>query len=407
MPEAKSTEGAEVPAEVKTEAQIPEVKEGDVSDAEKPSGLSRRDALEVALEAHKEPGRDAAGRFIGEEKKSEKLLRGTDKGKKGTGNAVEKEAQPSGDGSATSNDKPSADPAQSQLPALQPPAEWSAEEKADFAASSRKAQEAALRLHHSRMGILEDIKRAKAENASLKELADSMGPYLRAVGVDQPSEVALKKALKMWREFEDGDPRAAAAAYLRAKKVAVPKELEAAAEGDGSAKVPDSQISALQTEVNNLKQEREQEKRSATAAVLQQEWGTFESSKNGAGASKYPDINNTDAGLKLSRNIGSLVCGTTELSKQFIANVKDRIPDLTYGKLLEEAYRYLGGRVDDSQATRTQESPEEKKRHLVQSSRAAASVPGRGVGFAGGSAVKKFATRREALAYAIQQSKEE
>ena len=93
--------------------------------------LSLRDALEVAVEASK----DESGSDEGVGAKS---LRGAA--------AAETGADTTGSNSDIQRDNE---------PALQPPAEFTADEKADFNLLSRKQQEAQIRLHKSRLTRLE------------------------------------------------------------------------------------------------------------------------------------------------------------------------------------------------------------------------------------------------------------
>lgn len=316
-------------------------------------GLSLRDALEVALEAEKEevPAPEEAEQ-----------------------EAVQEEKKP-------------------ELPPLEPPAEWEKEDKELFHQSTRAQQEASLKLHHKRAAKLEEIKREAADLQWAKDLAKEVEPYLKAVGEKIPTHEALIKALKLRNELDSGDPKANAAAYLRSKGLPVPKDL---LEAEEEGKKEDPVISELRRELEAIKSERVQKQTEQTVNVLSQHWQTFEQEKNAAGTPRYPDLANTEKGLELASNIGSLVRGDSDLSKQFIANAKARIPNLTYSKLLEEAYKFYGGTVDESTAPRTQDT----QRHIVKSRRAASSVPGRGAQSASGT-VKKYKSYREAAAAAL------
>lgn len=344
-----------------------ENKDTKVQEAE---GLSRRDALEVAIETHKEA--DAAP-------KKEEVEAGT---------APVKESR-KGDNA--------------NLSPLRPPSEFTKEEAEDFNNSPRKAQEAALRLHKSRSSTLEEIKREKAEVKQYKELAGLIDPYLKAVGVKKPTEVALKEALGMWQEFNVEDPRQvrlAAAAYLEARGISAPKELTEQGEEKNNSL---DENSPLHKRIKQLEDDKAKENEVREVSPLIESFNAFQQITNAAGAPKYPDVDNSEDGLRLASNIGSLVLGKTEFSKQFIARVKNRIPDLTYHQLIEEAYKWEGGQVDDSTATGTQTT----QKHIAQSNRAAASKPGRGNPSVGSTApVKKYSTRREAAAAALAEIRE-
>lgn len=353
-------------------------KEDLVEDTSK--GLSLRDALEVAIEVHKPEGEQNAN-----DKTTTKDSTVTE--------ALSKQTKAQGT-SNTSNILP-----------LQPPAEWDKESKEDFLQSSPKSQEAALRLHQRRQATLEEIKRGKEElrkeaeeNAWAKDVVKEITPFLKTRGDKEPTHAQVIKALKVVNEV-DANTRVAVADILRAKGIPVPAEL---LEGE-EKNIADAKIIPLQNDLNAIKMELAQERLSKQRDSLSYVWQNFESEKNAAGRLKFPDVDNTEAGLKLASSIGSLVSGQTALSNQFIANVRSRIPGADYHRVIVEAYRYLGGRVDDSLPTKTQSS----KQHIIQSSRAASSVPGRGTQYVNGQVKGKAKTIREALEMSMQQLNDE
>lgn len=345
-------------------------------------GLSLRDSLEVAIEGLKEPEADATKEKSVQDNQNQ------------TGSI---------DGTGTTQ---VVDGTGSQL--LQPPAEYTAEEKSDFLQLSRRGQEAQLRLDRSRKTLLdqarsekEAAKAASAENEWSKELVQELTPYLKAMGEKMPTHKALIAALKMRNEFENAaDPRAAAAGYLKAKGLQVPKELLTPTNNNG-ANTPNPEIAALRETLNGLINEKTQENLSKTRETLSQVWSGFEQTKNAAGTSKYPDVSDTPTGLILAREIGSLVDGS-ELSKQFIAKVKARIPNCSYLVLLEEAYKFAGGKVDDSEAPRSQDT----QKHVLKSKRVASSKPGSSSQHGSSVLTKKFGTYREAAAQALKDLRE-
>lgn len=285
-------------------------------------------------------------------------------------------------------------------PELKAPAEFTNEEKEDFAASSRKQQEASLRLYKSSRKRFEEIKQATQEYKEIKSLADSTAPFLKVMGVKEKNEVAIQKALALWHGFEYAEnPKFAAAQYLMAKGIDPPKEWLDGEKGNnflyGNA-ADDSKIKPLQEKLNLLENRLAQEDKVKVESVLNQTWQSFEATKNASGTSRYPDLQG-QAGIEKAARIGSLVSGLTDLSKQFIASARDRIPDLTYMKLLEEAYRFNGGRIDDTAATKTQSA----QNHLLKAKRAASSVPGGASSVGVNGAKKKFLTYREAAAAAL------
>lgn len=284
-------------------------------------------------------------------------------------------------------------------PKYQPPADLDEAEKADFLSLSPKGQEAAIRLHKSRRAKLEAAFKAEKDAEPYRKLSENVNPYLKALGVKDSPEVAIQKALAMWREFEDApDPKAAAAAYLKAKGVEVPEGFLEKKMAD--AALADEKIAPLQKEIEALKMRQADDDRARMVETHRTAWNSFAQEKNAAGALKFPDISDTDSGLKLAGDIGSLVNNETPLSKDFIARAQARIPGLTYEKLYAEAYKYLGGRVDES--LNAPAKPEQAQSHLAKSKRAASSVPGRGGSGTASGPVKKYKSNREALQAAVE-----
>lgn len=360
-----------------------------------PKGLSLRDALEVSIELHKEPksqdddtaktGRDAAQKTASR-----------DSSKTGDGASP---ASTSADGAGDPGAKP-----------LQPPSEYSPEEKADFLASPRKAQEAALRLDRSRKARIEEIKTAareydakKKEHEDISDLARALTPYIKAIGSKMPTEVAMKKAIELWHSVESSnDPRGVLAQILERKGIKPPDDWkESTSKGSASS---DDKNSPLQERLTRVEGELEKEKLGKLAATMRSAYVTLAQEKNGAGQLRYPDFSDPEKQGELGKAIGSLVHGRSELSKDFIARTAARIPDLTLERLMLEAYRYCGGRIDDTAEapSRTQNT----QQHIEKSKRAASSVPGRGAQTTGSGKPKKFGSYREAAAAALAEHRE-
>ena len=366
MQEENVSESKEVPEiEVKTVTEETKLEE--------PKGLSMRDALEVAFEGTKKDDKSTA-------RTSDK-----DDGAR-TEKRVESERV-----AESKTDSPKLEP-------LRPPAEYNNEEKADFALLSRKNQEAALRLHNSRQSKLEEIKAEAAELQWAKDIAKEVTPFLKARGDKEPPYSQIVKALRMVNEV-DSNTKGAVAQILEAKGIKVPDGFLDENPSAVSDKLLQEKIAPLQDELNSVKARLAQEDQAKTETFLYQNWQSFEQEKNAAGKAKYPDLAHPETGLRLASNIGSLVNGKTEMSKQFIANAEARIPDLTFPKLMLEAYRFFGGKVDESEAPRSQKP---QNNHIAISRRAASSVPGRGAQSASAmSTGKKFKTFREAAQHAL------
>lgn len=334
--------------------------------------LSLRDALEIAVEGTKDGIQGTSSDSGGSER--------TEAKKEVVGDGVT-------ENSSRSPEMPTG---------LEAPSEWTKEEKEDFKASSRGSQEAALRIHKSRSSKLEEIKTAKRELETYQKLAQDVEPFIKAMGMKESSPVAIQKALQMWKDFEHAEnPYTAAASYLKAKGKEVPKEWfsEIKAEKESIKE----EINPLRLQVEQINNRLAQEDVAKHRQFLSSEWQVFELEKNAAGSARYPDLNNTESGLRLAGNIGSLVSGESAVSQQFIATVKERIPNPTMQDLIREAYRFNGGKVDESEAARTQTT----QSHLTKSNRAAASKPGRSTATSVSGPVKKFKTYREAAQAAM------
>lgn len=279
-------------------------------------------------------------------------------------------------------------------PTYSAPSEWTEEEKQDFYNSSPKQQEASLRLHRSRNSKLEEIKAAAREYDHIRQLNESITPFIKAMGIKERPDVAVQKAVQLWKEFEyTDDPNKAAAEYLRAKGIEPPKELVSIPENNPL----EQKINSIQQTQNAILNRIAEEQQRQVGASLLHHWNSFEETKNANGAFKYPDLK-TESGPKIAAMVGSLVNRQTDLSKQFIATVEARIPDLSYYALLEEAYKFAGGKVDNS-APRSQPSV---NKHINKAKRAAASRPGGSTMVPLDIGSKKL-PRREALQYAMRE----
>lgn len=335
--------------------------------------LSLRDALEVGIEATKKPENSEISKH-----------------------QVQRVAKD--DKQPKASDVKSNNIAKEPVRKFEAPGEWSTEEREDFKALSPKQQEATLRLYKGRLNKLEEIKREAADLQWAKDLVKEVTPFVKVRGDKAPTHQQIINALKMVNEV-DADTKGAVASILRAKGLEVPKDLLTSDGGANDVALKQA-IAPLQSELNAIKMKQAQEEAQRTQSLLSSAWQAFESEKNASGSAKYPDLQN-DSGLSLASNIGSLVNGVSDLSKQFIANVQSRKPNATFTTILEEAYRYCGGKVEDSPA-KTQTT----QMQLIKSNRAAASVPGRGVAPGNTGQPKKYKTYREAAAAALAELKE-
>ena len=150
------------------ETENKEVTEIQVEDAqaEKPEGLSLRDALEVAIETHNEPTPEV---------KPE---------------PVETKPEPV------------------KVPEYDGPAELNKQEREDYMAlRDSKLREPFLRLHKSTRQTWAETQAKIQELKHLQGMQEAVAPIIKALGVDQPTDVVLKKAVKMWHQLETGNPK--------------------------------------------------------------------------------------------------------------------------------------------------------------------------------------------------------
>lgn len=282
-------------------------------------------------------------------------------------------------------------------PKHEAPSEYTPEEREWFSKATPEQQATSLRLFESAQRRRADLNREKREldeNGWVKDLVKDINPFLQATGEKLKPHEALTAALRLRQELETGDPVQNAIRLLERKGIEIPEALTKMAEGD---KVPeDAKYKELRAELDSIKKEKETEKLQNEATSFLSDWEVFQNQTNAAKAPMFPDVNNSEAGHKMAADIGSLVGGRTEVSKQFIAKVRERLPNAGRVELFTQAYRFLGGRVDESQAPITNVA---KTTHIQRSNRAAASVPGSGNSFNPEGRVKLSRKEANARAY--------
>lgn len=352
--------------EINTEAQPTEA-------TEEPGKLSRIDALEVGLKTQEDKSN-----VQGEP-------RATTSSDPGADNRATDDARRA-DATSGSNKPPTE--------TIEPPAEWSKEEKAEFFKMDAAGRSAALRIsksqqhYHSRKldeirASEEKIKQDREQLEWARKLADQVEPFVKTRGDKRPTYEQIVDALKLVNEF-DANPEQAAADILRAKGLTPPADWE-----KGRATQSD-EIKPVLDKVTALEQKLAQAEMIQTAKVFSDIGSELQSAKNAAGSPRFPDFNDTESGIRLAGQMGSLIRGEHEHSAGFTAYVKARVPEAANNpvKLCEEAYKWFGGRVDESTEAARSPSPQQ---HLIKSNRAASSVPGRGLnGASTGAAVKKM-----------------
>jgi len=350
----------------------------------KPTGLSRRDAMEVALAATKtdDTRRVEATKDVSNDPKE----------------AAPNLADSQGKGNNGTTPAP-----------LNPPGELTAEEKAEFAELPRKQQEAIIRRHNGFRSKSDEIRREREQFARereefkhIQDMAKEAATFFKARGETEPTHAQLIRALKVVNSI-DANTKEAVAEILQAKGIEVP---EGFLDGKTLPNPAIEKISSVQSDLEEIKAWKAQRTQEDRLHHNLQTWGTFTSIKNAAGGLKYPDIVGDDeAVIERSARIGQLVgnYGETEISKAFLTLVKSRIPNPSALDLVDQAYRHLGYRIDESTQAPSQEDP---RKHIQRSNRAALSVPGRGSSATNGRSVKTFKDPREARRFAYRELKE-
>jgi len=315
-------------------------------------GLSNREALEKAIEKHREGKEEAPAEPTKQEVKQ----------------AVEAE--------------------------IEPPSEFSAAAKQawrnkDIAAIQREYK----RLHDSRTA--EIIRAQHAERAAreevkaTKDLANRVKDYLKIRGEENlPDEAKIAQALQLVDEIRKQNPDA-----IRAELKKLGVDLSAP-----SSAASDPKIEALHSTVEELKRERDEAKFHQIESAFGNVFDQLAVEKTRTGEPVFPDLNNSEEGIELARDIGSLT-----KDPRFQSRILRRFPDADLKILVREAYRALGGRVS-GEAVRV--STETNQQHTHKARRAAAAVPGRTAPRVNDSNLVGKLSNRAALAKALELARE-
>ncbi len=334
------------------------VKEQTVEAPEKFDGLSNRDALKRSLEIHRD-GKEP------EEKPQAPT-------KTEVAQAVEAE--------------------------IDPPAEFSAAGKnawknKDIAGIQKEYR----RIHDLRTAEITRAqnaeRQAREEGKTYRELAKMAAPYIEARGADGVTpEKAIMEALALINEFKKGDP---ATVKAELKKIGIDLDKAPSA----VASVPDEKFQALQSTVEELKREKEEAKFQQTVSTFETIWRDLTSLKTRTGELVFPDLlDNSEAGMRFASELGSLT-----QDARFQSGVLRRFPNADLKTLVQEAYKYLGGKVSGEAVT---VSTQANQQHVARSRRAAAATPGRTAPRVNDSNLVGKLSNRAALIKAIELARE-
>lgn len=280
------------------------------------------------------------------------------------------------------------------------------EPPSEFSAAGKKAwkdkdvlgiQKEYRRLHDSR--TIEISRAQKAEREALasaktaKDFAEKVRGYLSVRGEENlPDEAKIVQALKLVEEMSKRD-----GAAVKAELLNMGIDLDKKAEASTSA-VNDPRLDALQKEVQELKKDKEDFRTQQTVKMFDTAFQGLASQKNRTGDPVFPDINESDAGIQLAGEIGSLA-----RDLRFQAGVLRRFPDADFTVVVREAYKYLGGKVSGEPV---KVSTQSNQQHVEKSRRAAAAVPGRTAPRASDSNLVGKLSNRAALAKALELHRE-
>ncbi len=270
---------------------------------------------------------------------------------------------------------------------IEAPTEFNAQEKEAWAKGDRKSIRQAW--DRVNQGRLSHVTRLENEHRSTRELVQSLNPYIEAAGYEgKTPQQAVMEALAFVNAFRK-DPASAIREVSQMTGLTQEQIWNAQTQ---AAQQENSQIVALQNRLAETESFVAQENLNRTAQQFGAAMNDLTAEMNNAGTQRYPDLQETEAGMRLAHDIGSLI-----RSEQFVQTVRNRIPGASYKDLFAAAYKTLGGRVDDSEGTRFQGG---NQKHVLKSRRAASSQPGRSSTSSNGR--RKFASFDDAIDAALE-----
>jgi hypothetical protein len=283
---------------------------------------------------------------------------------------------------------------------LRAPPEFTKEEAQDFESLTPAQQKVQLRLHESRQRWAIDLNKRHENVKHIETIEADVGAYLKAMGdknVD-PRD-AIFKAIKLYKEANT-NPDQFAEEFIKAKKLQgwTKAQAEAAAEKIVTDPSLQARIDALEGKVKEEDTQRQTAAQEQFKTVFFNGWQAFENQKLENGEPKFPDVDNTEKGLQLASKIGSLVGGKSELSKQWLANLRERFPSATIQTAFEEAYKFYGGKVSQSDIPKVLT----KDKNLERTKRLLASQPGKSALSSATGGKVTYKTRKEAIAAAME-----
>ena len=345
--------------EIQEAGQLPLVEE------EEPAGLSRREAMEKAMEKHGNPFDD-----------------------KEPSGPVEEEPATKEEVREELDTWPDA------------PAEFNKAEKEAYAKKDVDAVvKAYRRIHDDRTKA---ISRTQTEANQLKQQAErdrreaemwreQLGPYAN-------DEIKPQQALKLVKTLRESNPQ-----EIRKEFEKLGIDLDGSAPASAGAIPTEVQqtITALQEQVNSLTMNTETQQREQAIKAFDVAFNKMTEEKSRTGEPVFPDLEldgSSEEGKQFFASVGSFA-----MDPRFQAGVMRRIPDADWNTIVREAYKTAGGRVSENAAKVSQENPEKIKT----SRRAAGSAPGRTPAPSTTNGLKNKLSRKDALRQAWKEFQEE
>jgi hypothetical protein len=282
---------------------------------------------------------------------------------------------------------------------VEPPSEFSAAGKAAWRNKDVAAiQKEFRRIHDSRTAEITRAQRAereaREEGKTWRELGKMAAPYIEARGQEGVTpDKAIMEALALINEFKKGDP-----ATVKAELKRIGIDLDKAP-AQGATPSTDPKIEALLSTVEELKRDKEEQQFQKSVQHFDGIFSKLSSLKTRAGEPVFPDLlDNSQAGIDLAHEIGSLT-----RDQRFQAGVLRRFPNATFETVVQEAYKYAGGRVSGEPV---KVSPQSNQQHIQKARRATSANPGRTASRVQDSNLSGKLSNRAALIKALELNRE-
>jgi hypothetical protein len=280
-------------------------------------------------------------------------------------------------------------------PTYRAPGNLNKQEIETFYKAPPEVQQMTLRLHEANQRHSNQLREQAKELHDTRQFQESLAPFVKALGINLPPQVAAQRAIQFWHEWEtaksEQDLKLQAAKTWRAKGIEPPEDWINTPNNNGVQ----THLKPLQDELSMIKKEIAQQKQEQANTQRTNTFVQFALAKNEDGSERYPDFY-TDSGSDLAKELSILVNPEHPEGQVFIKRVQSRTPNYDETKLYEAAYKFLGGQIQDSSSTK----PSSQTNHIQTATRAKASVPGQGAA-PNSHNIKKYEKDEDAIAAAL------